>query len=366
MVRRENYLQVKSFFDYLTGSQQLSPETVSRYWFCGRHLLLWAAERPLGEAHLIRPTFTAYLGSLVNERRKRSLSPATTRKITQISRRILNWLKSSLPSEYAVLPAGWVESLQPPRHVEASREPCYVSLEEVLALGSVPVAPGDLALRRDRAASALLFLSGMRASALCTMPISCLDIESRTVRQYPEMGVRTKNSKSATTYLLAIPELLALVRDWDVVVRGKLHATTAWYTPVTSAWGQQELSTRAPGANRNGALEKRLRRLFARAGLAYKSPHKFRHGHAVYGLLHAKSMADYKAVSMNLMHDDISVTDGIYAALSGDEVRKRISQLVPTEAGSDQEKRDLDGGLPDLDARSMAKILTAIANKLSQ
>jgi hypothetical protein len=38
-------------------------------------------------------------------------------------------------------------------------------------------------------------------------------------------------------------------------------------------------------------------------------------------------MPDYKAISMNLMHDDIRVTDGVYAPFLGDEVRQRIGQL---------------------------------------
>ncbi len=55
-------------------------------------------------------------------------------------------------------------------------------------------------------------------------------------------------------------------------------------------------------------------------GLPQKSPHQFRHGHAVYVLQHAKTVADYKAVSMNLMHVDIRVTDGICPPLAGHEV----------------------------------------------
>ena len=38
-------------------------------------------------------------------------------------------------------------------------------------------------------------------------------------------------------------------------------------------------------------------------------------------------MADYKAISMNLMHEDMRVTDDIYAPLLGNEVRDRISRL---------------------------------------
>ncbi len=41
-------------------------------------------------------------------------------------------------------------------------------------------------------------------------------------------------------------------------------------------------------------------------------------------------MANYKAVTMNLMHEDIRVTDGINAPLAGSEVRDRIAGLANT------------------------------------
>ena len=106
-----------------------------------------------------------------------------------------------------------------------------------------------------------------------------------------------------------------------------------WYTPTISEFGQQTLSADPPGAHRNIAIAKRLRKLYARAGLPYQSPHKFRHGHAVYALQHAQTMADYKAASMNLMHSDIRTTDSIYAPLASDEVQRRIAALTgpPTE-----------------------------------
>ncbi len=70
--------------------------------------------------------------------------------------------------------------------------------------------------------------------------------------------------------------------------------------------------------------------------MPYKSPHKFRHGHAVLALQHARDMADYKAVSMNLMHGDIRVTDRIYAPLAGQEVKRRISGLTNGSADPEQ------------------------------
>jgi integrase len=74
-------------------------------------------------------------------------------------------------------------------------------------------------------------------------------------------------------------------------------------------------------------LNKRLRILFGKAGLPYKSAHKFRHGHATYGLRHCQTIADYKALSLNLMHESLDITDSIYAHILQEDVRNRIAQL---------------------------------------
>jgi hypothetical protein len=57
------------------------------------------------------------------------------------------------------------------------------------------------------------------------------------------------------------------------------------------------------------------------------SPHKFRHGHATYGLKQAKDIGDLKAVSQNLMHANIGITGGIYAILSTEDMQDRIASL---------------------------------------
>jgi len=62
-------------------------------------------------------------------------------------------------------------------------------------------------------------------------------------------------------------------------------------------------------------------------GLPYHSAHKFRHGHAVYGIKNSKDIGDLKTVSMNLMHSNLSITDGVYGVLSTLEVSKRILEL---------------------------------------
>ena len=38
-------------------------------------------------------------------------------------------------------------------------------------------------------------------------------------------------------------------------------------------------------------------------------------------------MAEYKAVSMNLLHFNIGINDGIYAVLSGEDIKETIGRL---------------------------------------
>jgi len=178
----------------------------------------------------------------------------------------------------------------------------------------------------------------------------------------PALGVRTKNGKAATTYLLDIPDLREVVQRWDAVVRPQLPPSAAWYTPLVSRWGEQTLSSEPPGRNRHQAVYKRMRKLFDAAGLPYQSPHKFRHGHAVYALQHSDTMADYKAVSMNLMHADIRVTDSVYAPLASEEVRQRIAGL--TSAVPSSRRRRTTDLLDGLSNAELAQLLSEAAERL--
>jgi len=61
--------------------------------------------------------------------------------------------------------------------------------------------------------------------------------------------------------------------------------------------------------------------------LSNHSPHKFRHGHIQYGLAQSKSIADYKAISLNVLHASMEITDQTYSNINDGEVQNRISGL---------------------------------------
>ena len=355
---------IKSHLKYLREVEQLSPASVQRTWFWLRHLLLWADETPLSRVVSIRPAFPAYCTSLPGLHGKKVLAAVSQKKMIAAAKRFFLWAKSMGYQGFAQIPATWIETLRPARNAVSSGEHVYVTVDEAIILATFPVDPSNLALRRDQAAAAMLFLSGARSSAFVSLPIQAVNIQAAYINQWPELGVKTKNRKRATSFLLPIPELFKVVTAWDQFVKAQLDPTSPWYATIENHWGDQKLLVSSPGEYRNQLLTKRLRKLFEAAGLPYKSAHKFRHGHAVYGLQHAQTMADYKAVSLNLMHEDIKVTDEIYAPILSDEVQLRINRL--TEHRPAPKENEIETLLRGMSNNDLSAVMRVIAERLAE
>lgn len=362
MIERQNYLRVNEYLTYLKEVMQLSQSSVERYRFYLRHLLLWAGGVHFNNAQKIRPALPKHISLTSGKTEGKPLAACTQKKILDTSRRFFNWAKSKYPKEFSDLTSAWIDTLRLIRQPQKTVEHVYVSEEEVRKLIAIPANESDLALMRDKAAAAFLFLSGMRGSAFVTLPLAALDLEKMTVLQWPELGVHTKNGTKATTFLFNIPDLLVPIRRWDSFIRTQVPKTARWYAPIKNVWGEQNISEEMPGKNRLNALEKRIKELFALAKLPYKSPHKFRHGNAVYGLLHAKTVADYKAVSMNLMHESIETTDNTYAPLISSDVQTRITNL--SQAITKSSDPELERYLNSLGNEALGKALILIAERL--
>lgn len=193
--------------------------------------------------------------------------------------------------------------------------------------------PADsLRAERTQAAVALLFASGMRDGALMSLPISCVNVERREIHQLPELGVQTKGRKAALTYLLDLPDLLDVIRRWDARLRAQFPVTALWW-PLIDFEGFALLETHHVVASRTKYLRDDLRELCERADLPYLSPHKFRHGHVMWARRHARDMDDLKAISQNVMHSSVTITDGVYGNFDGADVKNIIARLGQSPAG---------------------------------
>jgi integrase len=319
MIHRQNFLDVRTYLRYLERVRQLAPESVIRSRAHLRHLLEWADATPLPTAASIPETFPARLLA-------KRLSPSSIKKGLENARGFFRFARDQWPLRYRHIRLTWIEMLQPPRTARLSSRLVvhqFYTLEDVLQIARVSTET----LRQERcvAGACMLFLSGMRADALASLPVSCVDIGQREIRQLPELGVRTKNRKAAITYLLEIPGLLDIVGKWDRRVR-TLPPDSLWYSTLTRD-GMALTATAVPHAGRGDLVEKDLRIACRLAGLPYLSPHHLRHGFAVYALKCASNMAELKAISQNLMHSSVTITDSIYARLVDNDVRQIIGRL---------------------------------------
>ena len=342
MINRDNYLDAKSYLAYLSDVRQNDPKTVKRVWAWMRHLLNWADDCPFPKIENRSPSFPVYLLT-ARISGTGPLAPITMKKDCEYVRDFFAFSKRTHPGRYKTPSAEWVDMIRPPRsHGTQStiRVHAFYKLEDVIKIAQTPV--DTLRLERDRAAACFLFLSGMRADAFVSMPIENVDLVTCRVTQLPTQGgMRTKNHKAAVTSLMAIPELLSVVNAWDTKVRNALPASAHWYAEILH--NKEEFSRSTVNSDgRRFIFTEGLAKLCKAASVPYLSPHKFRHGHAVYALMHVSNMTGLKAVSQNLMHSSVGITDGIYGQMIEDDVHDLITSLGSAPAVKPAEAKEED------------------------
>jgi integrase len=219
----------------------------------------------------------------------------------------------------------------------------YYSLDDLKKIASTK--PETLAERRGIAAMAFLYLTGMRVGAFLTLLISCVDLRQKKIYQVTSMGVRTKFHKASVTTFLNIPELIEVVKDWDEEVRTLFPSQQTWYAPIRpqrEGKGQFFITEEVASPYRGKELRREMKSVCVRAGVVFRSAHKLRHGPAVFGIKNSKNIKELKAISQNMMHSSISVTDSIYGNLSGEDFIATVSKLgVQPDDQSDGVSGDL-------------------------
>jgi integrase len=314
MINRENWFALRAYLEYRRDVDLISPSSLrlEKTWLS--HVLTWADDKHLSMGSGIRPSFPAYMRDL-------ALSPVYVSHVVRSARRFLTWL-SKHRRGFSMSP-GWLDTLKVPAMVIEDRKHQAITIEEVRVIAAAPVV--TIRERRIRAAAVFWYLSGIRIGAFVSLPTIAVDLHRLSVKQFPRLGVRTKFKKHATTFLLNIPDLLAIVREWDAEVRAA--GSRFWFAACNPDTGKIDPSISAVGKHRDGRARLDLRDWLSRVGLPYYSPHAFRHGHAVYTLKRAKTVKALKAASQNLMHSSLKTTDGIYAILDDLDVAEEISSL---------------------------------------
>ncbi len=324
MINRGNWLLVKNYLQYREMYDQLSNETIREDKKRLRYLLEWTDERPFDEASKITPVFPEHIRNLKSSRGG-NLSREYQRKIIGSAKRFLLWITVHKRGYRHKINPIWLDTLKPARGINNPHVHEFVTIGEMKDIVSAPVY--SLRDRRIKASAVFWFLSGIRIKAFTTLPIKAVDLDDLSVKQWPSLGVKTKNNKSANTYLLNIEPLLKVAREWDQFVRENLPEKSFWFAPLSPNTEFVDPNIFQVGDNRDHRARLDLKEWMLKVKLPYHSPHKFRHGFAVYALKKAQDMGDFKAISQNMMHSNLSVTDGIYGIFSEQEVKNRITGL---------------------------------------
>lgn len=324
MINRDNWKLTKAYIRYRVDVDRIGEASAAVERTYLRHLLEWADDVPFVRVKTIRPSLPEYVLSLDHGREGGRFSGVHAGKILSGARRFFEWAVSQYP-EYRLLKGGWIATIKAKRLEELPKKVSSVSLDEIREIAVAPVV--NIVEERIRAAAVFWFLSGIRIGAFVSLPIKAVDLSKRVVRQYPSLGVRTKNGKYGTTTLLDIPDLLRVVGGWDSKVHAVLGDAGYWFAPLSPDTGEFALDRSTVGKHRETLARRNLEDWLAKVGLPYRMPHAFRHGHIHYGLEHAETMADFKAVSLNVMHSNIQITDAVYSRLSAEEIHTRVERL---------------------------------------
>ena len=321
LINRRNYLETRRYLEYCEEVRHNSEGTCDFKHTAMNHLLEWATDICFTRAPEIRPTLPCHLDAL-------DFSVVYHSKLLSFARQFFEFARRRWPGRYVRVDHIYLDSLRSNRQEEEVKRWRIYTLEDVRAL--VAVEPRTLTEERIQAAVAFLFLSGMRVSAFATLPLRAIhwDQDPVQLNQYPALGVRTKGGKAADTYLLPHPELgdlREIAHRWYKKAVAGTEGNGLYYASLTP---EQEFdSVQVAGDHRDGNVRLHLRRLCQRAGVKYLSPHRLRHGHTVWAIKKAKTMAEMKAISQNLMHASFKTTDRIYSRLVDDEVAEQLSNL---------------------------------------
>ena len=218
------------------------------------------------------------------------------------------------------------------RIASAVRETPYPSMEMTRhAFNFMPeITSAD---KRNKAIFAFLMLTGARDGAVSSLRLKHINMIDGCVYQ-DAREVRTKNSKTITTYFLPVgDDYLACFTAWVVFLRTeKLFGPDDPLFPPLKT-GQVDGVLKVVGFERDiyknaNAIRQAIKEAFARADLPAFTPHAFRKTLVKWADTAYSTRESFKAFSQNIGHTSVITTVSAYCPVSTErqgELIKKIS-----------------------------------------
>ena len=223
------------------------------------------------------------------------------------------------------------------RVASAQRETPYPSMEMARhAFSYMPEA--TVIERRNKALFAFFMLTGARDGAVASLRLKHINMIDEYVYQ-DAREVKTKNSKTFTTYFLPVdPDYLACFSAWVTHLR-----TEALFGPDDPLFPPAKVKAiegvfQVVGLNREiyknaNTIREAIKDAFTHADLPPFTPHAFRKTLVKWADIAYPTRAAFKAFSQNIGHSSVITTISAYCPISIEEQGahiKHVKTVAPT------------------------------------
>ncbi len=360
-VNAKNERVKRSFFRWLKNADGCCESTVSNI---ENAILLWQEFSKDEDFGLYSGDKAIDFKRWLSERqfRGKAISIVTYHAYLRYLRKFFGWLVREPGYRNRIKPnsVDYLKVTEKEERIATQSTPrSYPSLDYVQKLVE-SIQPTTEVDRRDRALVAFTLLSGMRDSAVATLPLGCLDKEKLVILQNPRKGVTTKFSKLIPTTLFRFDEtMLRYVLEWAKYLYEKGFGSQDPLFP------RSELEKGADNLTFEASSDvepvfwqgsSRIREIFKKrskeAGLSYFPPHTFRHLATILAFRACRNGEEIKAISQNFGHEHIATTISIY----GNYDPSRLTEIIKSMDFSGKTKPTLE--------EKVEEVLLAIKNKV--
>jgi integrase/recombinase XerD len=332
----ENERIKRAYFNYLRNAKGKDDTTMDKVAAAILRYEEATNFKPFKKFHLEHVArFKRQLSKAKTDRSGEPLAKATIDAILRMVKAFIEWLagQNGYKSRVSYTDASYFNNnSKDARVAHAKREIPYPSMEQCAhAFAHMPSA--TLIEQRNRAAFALLMLTGARDGALTSLLLKHVDLIEGQIFQ-DARDVRTKNSKTFYTWFYPVDEMyLSYFTDWvNMLRKDMLFGPNDALFPkpkIEVVAGKGFQTTGLTGeiyANAN-AFRQTIKAAFVDAGLQQFVPHSFRKTLVKYGDKVCTTREQFKAWSMNLGHDSIDTTLTSYLQISVDRQGELIKAM---------------------------------------
>lgn len=176
--------------------------------------------------------------------------------------------------------------------------------------------------KRNRALICLLLLTGARISALITLKLKHLDLNSKSINQHPK-DVKTKNRKRIKTYFFPVDAFVGdILHDYVqfLISKGFSKNDPIFPRNMPAEPPISEIQLGKTHWKSTGPARGIVTDSFEKNGLPSYCPHSFRNSLTQLAYKHCKTPEEFKAWSANLGHKNVLTTYTSYGHI--DESRQ--------------------------------------------